>query len=341
MFGSKLKSAEWASAYQGPVDAVITWVDMHDEKWLQKYNQVIDGLEIESETYKNMKKEKINKARYESFQELWFSVESLKHFVPYLRKIYIVTDNQTPDFIDFSDDRVELIDHDQILGPECCRPTFKSTSIESYLYKIPELSEVFLVLNDDMSVGRKIKKGDLISLKTGIPWAEMTPKNLNFERVKPDHFQKKPWERHIFNAANLIKKRFGVLPNYTYTHQMTVVRKSCCAMAWELFHEELKLSVANPIRKPNFHTLSFIPLSQYLGILHGKMKLRNTTHISKLPHTRIFLGHTEMKNGEMAKRAFNTILHNRPHLICVNSVSKNNHKIYQDFCKKYFKMLQS
>jgi hypothetical protein len=188
-----------------------------------------------------------------------------------------------------------------------------------------------------MALGKKIKKHDLLDLKTGIPWAEMTPKNLNFDRTKPNHFDKKPWERHIFNSANLIKKRFGILPNYTYTHQMTVVRKSCCAMAWELFPEELKLSVANPIRKPNIHTLSFIPLTQFLGVLHGKMKLRNTTHISKLPHTRIFLGHNDMKNVDMAKRSLHRVLNNRPHLICINSVSHTNHKVYRDFCIKFFK----
>jgi len=326
----KLKDKSWAQPYHTnqPIDAVITWVDMTDPIWLEKYQKAVGTNEI-------------SKARYRSFKELWFSVESLKKYCGWIRNIYIVTDKQTPNFIDFDivhkGPQVILIDHEQILGPECCQPTFKSTSIESYLHNIDGLSEVFLYLNDDMSVGKKIQRNTLIDPKDGIPWVELGVKNLNFKQVKPNHFEKKPWERHIFNAAKLIVKKFNRNPNLTYIHQMTIVRKSCCHLAWKLFDKALTASVATPIRKPNLNTISFIPLTQYLGILYGKLKFRNTVNISKNPHQKVFLGHHQMKNRDLTQKNLNRLLKSRPHLICINSVNEDNYDIYWKFCHKYLK----
>jgi hypothetical protein len=335
----KLKDKSWAEPYDQsePIDAVITWVDMTDPIWLEKYQQAMGVTGSEE----------ISKARYRSFRELWFSVESLKKFCSWIRNIYIVTDGQVPDFINFEKSEKEtipnviLIDHDQILGPDCCRPTFKSTSIESYLYRIEGLSEVFLYLNDDMSVGKKIRRDTLIDPKDGIPWVELGVKNLNLVKAsRTGLFLKKPWERHIFNAAGLIVKKFGRNPNLTYIHQMTVVRKSCCELAWQLFPKALVASVTTPTRKPNLKTISFIPLSQYLGILYGKLKFRNTMNISKNPHQKVFLGHQQMRNREITQKSLNRILKSQPHLICINSVNEDNCEIYWKFSRKYLDKIE-
>jgi len=322
----KLKDKPWAQPWPAkePIDAVVTWVDMTDPVWFQKYQAAVGA-------------DKISKARYRSFKELWFAVNSLRKYCSWLRTIYIVTDNQKPDFINFdvASPQVVLVDHQDILGEECCRPTFKSTSIESYIYRIEGLSEIFLYLNDDMAVGRKIKRDDFIDKNTGIPWVELGTKNLNFNQVRTGHFDRKPWERHIFNAAHLISKKFGRNPNLTYIHQITTVRKSCCELAWKLFPKALSASVATPIRQPNLHTISFIPLTQYLGILYGQMKFRNTMNLSKNPHRKTFLGFQQMKNREITKKTLNRVLKDRPHLICINSVSENNYQIYWNFCQKY------
>lgn len=73
-----------------------------------------------------------------------------------MRKIYIITDNQTPEWIDLYSN-VTIIDHRDIIPKEYL-PTFNSHVIEAYLHKIKDLSEYFLYFNDDVFVSREIPK---------------------------------------------------------------------------------------------------------------------------------------------------------------------------------------
>ena len=107
-------------------------------------------------------------ARYVSLGEIRWTVASLLRYAPFLRKIFIVTDGQDPDlgrmlrehFPDRADD-VVTVDHSVIFrGREACLPTFNSNSIDTLIWNIPDLSEHFLYLNDDMMLIRPVSVED-------------------------------------------------------------------------------------------------------------------------------------------------------------------------------------
>jgi hypothetical protein len=131
-----------------PIDAVITWVEGSDPKFLQKKKKYISELE---------RKEANHPTRFNEIGELNFVVKSILKFAPFVRKIFIVTDDQIPSFLknkeDWSKkylDKIELIDHKEIFRNfNHYLPTFNILSIECLLYKIKDLSEHFIYFNDD------------------------------------------------------------------------------------------------------------------------------------------------------------------------------------------------
>ena len=130
------------------VDAVITWVDGNDPIHKAKMEKLIEN--------KNSINNKSVKMRYGQVNEIEFAVKSILQYAKFVRNIFIVTDNQTPEFLKDKEKAkreyptVSIVDHKMIFeGYSQYLPTFNCLSIESLLYKIPNLSEHFLYLNDD------------------------------------------------------------------------------------------------------------------------------------------------------------------------------------------------
>ena len=71
-------------------------------------------------------------------------------FCPFVRTLFLVvqTRDQVPDYVKESS-RLKIIEHKDII-PEELLPTFNSSTIELHIHKIPDLSEHFIYINDDM-----------------------------------------------------------------------------------------------------------------------------------------------------------------------------------------------
>lgn len=129
-----------------PIDAVYTWVDSSDKAWQQRrvmYAQTEKAIRFSPPAHPDL--------------ELATSVRLALKFMPWLHRIYIVTDQQTPRCL-FTDEvlrqehaakRIRVLDHSIIL-PET--PVFNSHAIEAGLHRIPGLSDKFIYFNDDVFV---------------------------------------------------------------------------------------------------------------------------------------------------------------------------------------------
>lgn len=142
------------------IDAVITWVDSSDEVWRAKINQYLE----KKIDWNNKKKS----TRYNSINEIEICITSILKFATYITNIYVVTDNQKPENFEKLKKKalslnvnLELINHSVIFkGYEEYLPTFNSQTIETMLYRIPNLSEHFVYFNDDMFLINKTKPSD-------------------------------------------------------------------------------------------------------------------------------------------------------------------------------------
>jgi len=136
------------------IDIVYTWVDGNDPKLKSKRNSYLtQSHSAGSES-----------TRFESSNELQYSLELLFKHVNFVRKVFIITDNQFPDLEDLfkikpeAREKIEIVDHSLIFeGYQDLLPTFNSLSIESMMWRIPDLQEHFLYMNDDFFIIKKLK----------------------------------------------------------------------------------------------------------------------------------------------------------------------------------------
>lgn len=138
-----------------PIDAVITWVDGQDPKHLQKLNSYLATID-------GQRPRTADPTRFHNDGEINYCIISLLKFAPWIRTIYVVTDDQVPDIVyDLQgtawENRVKIVDHKDIfVDYEHVLPTFNARSIITMVWRIPGLSERFLLLNDDFALIRPV-----------------------------------------------------------------------------------------------------------------------------------------------------------------------------------------
>ncbi|MFI8232885.1 stealth family protein [Streptomyces sp. NPDC085900] len=130
-----------------PVDAVYTWVDGNDPAWQRRKAQA------KGEVYHA---ESASDARFISRDELRYSIRSLHLFAPWIRNVYVVTDDQVPAWLREDVPGLRIATHREIFRDRSVLPVFNSHAIESQLHRIEGLAEHFLYFNDDMFVGRPV-----------------------------------------------------------------------------------------------------------------------------------------------------------------------------------------
>ncbi len=138
-----------------PVDAVYTWVDRADPEWVASKRRLeaqLAGHEYHPEAN--------HEARFESKDELKYSLRSLEYFAPWFNKVYIVTAGQVPSWLNVDHPKIVMIDHGDIYDDPNHLPTFNSNSIISRHHHIPGLSEHFIYLNDDVMFGKPVRPQD-------------------------------------------------------------------------------------------------------------------------------------------------------------------------------------
>lgn len=142
------------------IDAIIPWVNGNDKNWQKKLNEYSD-IKIDF----NKKKESV---RFNSIGEIDIAIKSIIKYAPFFKNIFLVTDNQIPDTFETlkalgksSGINLEIVDHKVLFqGYEDFLPCFNSCSIETLLFRTPNLSEHFVIFNDDFFLMRETKPND-------------------------------------------------------------------------------------------------------------------------------------------------------------------------------------
>jgi Stealth protein CR2, conserved region 2/Stealth protein CR1, conserved region 1 len=138
------------------IDVVYLWVDGNDPEWRAKRHRATRNLSASSRSdmavYGNVE------GRFRDNDELRYSLRALEKYFPDHGHVYIVTDNQTPAWLQ-PRPGLSVIDHRELIPPAHL-PTFDSGNIESYIHRIPGLSERFFYFNDDVFFGAPVDVDD-------------------------------------------------------------------------------------------------------------------------------------------------------------------------------------
>lgn len=150
MFSLKLYGVFMKKTF--PIDLVYKWVDGSDANWAQQKEYWFKHEFGESKTYSGAGAVE----RFRDNNELKYSLRSVAENVPWINHIYIVTGfNQVPKWLNTNNPKITIVPHENIL-PKEAMPVFSSTSIDMCLANIPNLSEHFLLCDDDMFFNKKI-----------------------------------------------------------------------------------------------------------------------------------------------------------------------------------------
>lgn len=248
------------------IDLVYLWVNGNDPKWVAKRDAFIG---------KPSNKQENCKGRFADNDELKYSLRSVEKYAPWIRKIFIVTDDQVPEWLDTSNPKIRIVDHTEILPTESL-PCFNSVLLEYNLHKIPDLLEHFIYANDDTLIGRPVQPDTFFAVD-GLPMIYM-------KRVRNPYYRLRKWfqekihpqrlslyRRQILNATHLVEKKYGKYYNGKPHHNMDAYLKSTLAKLHADFNKEISMMYSHHMRSAEdiqrilFH---YVALAEKKGHLH-------------------------------------------------------------------------
>jgi hypothetical protein len=244
-----------------PIDVVYTWVDGGDPAWQRRKNLALAGNPWVHE----INAQAANDSRYTSRDELRYSLRALHCFAPWVRRIFLVTDDQVPAWLDLSHPKVTVVSHQEIFGETGTLPTFNSQAIESRLHRIPGLAEHFLYLNDDVMLGRPITP-DLFFTPGGL--TKFFPSKAQVA-VAPHGPGDRPADSAAKNNRRLIEEAFGRVLTQKMKHTPHPSRRSVIAEIEDRFAEQVTATAEHQFRHPDDVSL-LSSLQQYYAYLTGR-----------------------------------------------------------------------
>ncbi|MBO2448473.1 stealth family protein [Actinomadura barringtoniae] len=200
-----------------PIDVVYTWVDGDDPAWQDRRDAAL-GAVNDAERHELA----INKSRFTSRDELRYSLRGLTMFAPWVRHVYIVTDDQVPAWLDVTHPGITVIDHKELFQDRGVLPTFNSHAIESQLHRIDGLSEHFLYFNDDVLLGRPVTP-DMFFHPNGTTKYFPSSKQVDL-RVRSG--KDEPATAAGKNSRRLIEETFGGVITHRVKHTPHALRRS-------------------------------------------------------------------------------------------------------------------
>ena len=277
-----------------PIDVVIAWVDGSDNFLIKKRKNYLKSNLSEIPPG-------AQSTRFSSLNEINYCLISILKFASFVRKIFIVTDEQTPSINELvkkyfpkriSD--IEIIDHKHIFRDyEDFLPTFNSICISNMLWRIEGLSDHFVYFNDDVFLTRKIspevwfkKERPVLRVNWVFPpferliWDKL---RVNYHKIrfginkeKPPSFQINQW-----NAAQLLKFKFRYLKSsHTPLAMNKKVLENYFTKNKNILKENLKF------RFRNYKQFNTVALANHLEYITGNKNLSKSQAVYMKPYNR-------------------------------------------------------
>lgn len=252
------------------IDLVIPFVNGLDPEWQKIYKQYRTEIDF---------------TRFDGNDILKYVFRSIETNIKWVGTIHLLVmqESQIPSWLDRS--KVHIVYHRDFI-PEEHLPLFNSSSFEMYLWNIPELSEHFIYLNDDIVFNNIINISDHFDENMN-PLVTMTKVRYRNERLNTDYAQT------FIGTCNIAAKGTTHIPwdgknNILLRpgHGPQAYKVSVLKAIYNEFKDEIEHSISKFREKYNynqylfgaymfFHGLSDLklPTYQYIGITEQRCKI--------------------------------------------------------------------
>lgn len=290
-------------------DVVYTWVNGADPDYIEIRNS---HAKIKKDT---------NPERYrDPFDMMKYSLRSLETYFNSFNKVYILTARpQIPEWLNLEDDRIKVVFHDEVIPAEYL-PTFNSNVIESFLHRIPGLSDNFIYMNDDFLFGAPV------TLKSFY-------KNDKYRVFNTFFGENLGWR--IYDGFQDIVG-LGIIE-----HQPILINKQYWENAFSLFPEKTEQTRNSRFRDDR----NFFPLKLYrYYMLKYKKEESDPVWITEL--IKVFRFHKLTNNLKKQKKFFQSMREKSPDFYCMNDDMRENPnpkvvELVQEFLENKYPMPSS
>lgn len=177
-----------------PIDVIIPWVNPNDESWKKDF-----------EFWKKHETGNKDACRYRDWGFLKYVFRSIEENIPWVRNVFLVlaSESQIPDWLNTECPKLKIVYHKDYI-PSGFLPTYNSNVIELFYHRIEDLSEQYILMNDDMFFCKPLKEDYFF--KDGKPVAT---KKL---KLYGNTF----WESTLHNSRNIANNFTGGNSSYMY-----------------------------------------------------------------------------------------------------------------------------
>ena len=222
------------------VDVVYLWVDGDDPAWRRRRTATIARAREQSV---QPPEGALDLKRFQSRDELRYSLRSVSAYAPWVRQIWLVTDQQLPSWLDHAVPGLSVVDHRELFS-EHELPVFNTRALETRLHTIPGLAEHYLYFNDDMFLGREVEKDLFFATSTVSKFfaskVTLTPRTSRAEASAQDGGR--------LLSQELIAQQFGVTPLHLFRHTPYPQQRSLMYELEDMFREHFTRAASSPFR---------------------------------------------------------------------------------------------
>ena len=157
------------------IDIVVTYVYERDKTWAQEFKYWKD---------KEIREGKTNKKNRQAFGEertrewdmfkYWF--RGIEQNCPWINKVFLIVQNKNhlPKWLNKDNPKLRIVYHNEFIPSEYL-PTFNSTTIQMYLSNINDLSENYIICDDDCLFLNPIPKETFFKNNKPVHWNNEIP----------------------------------------------------------------------------------------------------------------------------------------------------------------------
>lgn len=257
-----------------PIDIVLPWVNGNDPLW-------------RTEKSKYDPENKTSDVRYEPWDNLQYVFRGIEKYMPWVRKVFFITWGHLPEWMDVSCEKLSVIRHSDYIPSEYL-PTFNSNVIEMNYFRIRDLSENYILFNDDLFPLQPIPEE--YYFKDNLPCEEavethfilkadkgmdlqmnyacvnnMVLLNRHFDKqqVLREHHDK--WFHPVYGKRleqNVNLQYWHNFESFVYPHEAMPMKKSVLKEIWEKEPEALDRASRNKFRSYSDITQRLITMWQ-------------------------------------------------------------------------------
>jgi hypothetical protein len=215
------------------IDVVYTWVDSSDINWIRLKEKYWNELCFGDNSPKRFP------MTSNPCAELHLSLESLIKYAPWVNNIFVITMRpQIPNLPNYLMNKIKIIHHDEIWKNKNNLPVFNSHAIEANIHRIPNLSEKFIYMNDDLYFSSEVKSNNFFD-KNGHCIVNGTEKRIHKSIKTPYSFS--------HNNLYLMEKEYYFRP----WHHAVPLTKTLMTLSEKYFGEIWENTSKNKFRSNN------------------------------------------------------------------------------------------